>query len=163
MLTVDPSARITFDQVVSHPWVHGHVLTDVELFLEMQQRWAHMRMGDRKAVEWHQHQFQQFQQFTNAVSMMPAMVTRPRPTMITPPPTNSCTPHPSPRPPDPAPTSGGDHNHLVPKRSALLSQAVAALANDESEHSAASGATTSESGSERSISEKAALPVAQSS
>jgi serine/threonine protein kinase len=48
MLTVDPSARITLEEVLVHPWMQGPVLSDVELYVHMQQRRELIRNSKRQ-------------------------------------------------------------------------------------------------------------------
>ena len=38
MLQLDPSARLTMDEIIAHPWVQGDVPTQEEVFTEMTTR-----------------------------------------------------------------------------------------------------------------------------
>jgi serine/threonine protein kinase len=47
MLIVDPSSRITLEEVLLHPWMRGPVLSDLDLFREMQRRTEFIRASER--------------------------------------------------------------------------------------------------------------------
>ena len=49
MLTIDPLDRITLDEILAHPWVQGPMLSDVELFVEMQRRTEYLLTTSRNS------------------------------------------------------------------------------------------------------------------